>query len=398
MNRKFVFKSIKLLTLSLALCAVPQQSDAQIIGLGTIAKGAKLIKGANAKKKYDPLKEKAEEALQKGDLSYLITDECMIELPEQGNKLTGNALSDWQNLDKKIKGFLYVELHTIDKANFCENVNTLIGKATSAQTTEMKALYVDAAIGVLKGMMAYNYDVQSNRSQVVAACNSVKSAWNSLPSSYKPYAVSKDADIRDPRFLHNLRGGVPSADDIIAYQEKSKKEKADAEAKKQASEAQELANRKAMFAKGSSSCGFYVSVQKAGTANLERVDIANIESGKSSFNIREKGGTSSIGKFVLDGNEYKVYKGTSLIGYISEDCQFYDYNRNRLGVLNSSGKAYDKNGYTLGEVSSSTVKYGTSYIWNSTSSISTKLFPAALFLFFNKEFANYINVKDYYAH
>lgn len=394
MNRNIFNNAIGVLTLIVAFSIVPQQSDAQL--LGALAKGAKALKGANAKKKFEPLKEKADTALQKGDIAYLMSEECMTELPEQGGKMTGSALTEWQTLDTKIKTFLYTELHTIDKANYCENVETLLGKASSASDTQMKALYVDAAIGVLKAMMAYNYDVQSNRDNVVAACNNVKAAWNELPASYKPYSVPSGADIRDPRYLHNLKGGVPDADDIVAYQEKQRVAKAEVEAKKAQAAAADLEKRKAMFERGSSSCAFYVRVQKPGTANIEQQYIANIESGSTNFNIREKNGTTSIGKFVKAQDEYRVYKNNSMVGYISNECKFYDYTRSYLGELTSDGNAYDKNGYKIGEVSSGSVSYKSSYYWSSSSSISSKLFPAALFIFFNDEFASYINVKDYY--
>lgn len=386
------------LTLVMAFSLMPQQSDAQ--SLNDLVRGAKALKGAAkgaaAKSKYEPLKEKAETALQNGDLAYLISEECMVELPAQGNNLTGNAAEEWHNLYSRILGVFYVELHTIDQAGFCENVETLIGKAQAAETVQMQALYVDAAIGVMKAMISYNYDVKGNRAAVDKAYASVKAEWDKLPDSYKPVTVAEGADIHDPRFLHNLKGGVPDADFIIAYQDKIKEAQAEELAKKEAAANAEKERRLAMFEGGSSSCSFYVNVQKPGVSNVEKVDIANISSGSSSFNINEKNGTSSIGKFVLNGDEYEVYKGSSLIGYISKECKFYDRNRNYLGELTSGGNAYDKNGYTLGEISSSTVKLGSSYKWNSSSSINTKLFPAAVFLFFNSDFASYINVKDYY--
>lgn len=392
------FRTMMFLSFVALMCLAPQHADAQLFNM--LNKGANALKNSNAKKKFEPLKEKAENALQTGDMAYLISEECMVALPEQGNKMSGNALSEWQQLDKKIKSYLYSELHTIDQNNYFENVDAMVDKASSAPTTELKALYVDAAIGVMKAMIAYNFDVQNNRDKVDLAYNKVKEVYDQLPSTYKPYNVAKNADIKDPRYLHNLKGGIPTADFMIEYQQKMQAQKVEAAAKREAANAAELQNRKAMFAKGNnSSMQFYVSVKKPGTANLERIDIANIASGSTTCYINEKGGLSSIGKFVKEGNEIKVYKGSSLIGYITEDCQFFDYNRSNLGTLKADGKAYDRNGYTIGEVSSNSVKFGSStYVWNCTSSIGNKLYPAALFLFFNKQFANYINVKDYYAH
>ena len=321
----------------------------------------------------------------------------MVALPAAAEDLTGAlAIQEWNDLQSRILGVLYARLHTIERAGFCENVDDLIARARNAGTVQMQALYVDAAIGVMKAMISYGYDVEGNRAAVDAAYDIVKAEWDRLPDSYKPLSVPDNADIRDPRYMHNLTGGVPDADFIIAYQEKIRQQQAEEQARKEAAAAAEKENLKAMFDRGSSSCQFYVNQQKPGTANIERVDIANISSGGSTIYINEKGGSSSIGKFVLNGDEYEVYKGSSLIGYISSECKFYDRNRNYLGEFTTGGYAYDKYGSTLGEVSSMTVKLGSSYKWNSSGSISTKLFPAALFLFFNSEFSSYINIKDYY--
>lgn len=392
MKSRILSKTLRVLTLVAVLCMVPQQADAQLFGL--VQGGAKALKNAGAKSKYQPLADKAEAAVQNWDIPYLISNECMFELPAQGEKLSGNAAAQWADLQKRIFGVLYVELHTIDQAGFCESIGTLMGKAKAAETVQMKALYVDAAIGLMKAMIVYNYDVNANRAAVDEAYNSIKAEWDLLPDSYKPVTVPQNANIRDPRYLHNLKGGIPDADFIIAYQEKLKNQEAEEAAKKQAAAAAAAESKKKEFAKGNSSCQFFVWTQKSGSTNLERVDIANIASGTSSFNINEKGGTSSIGKFVLEGDVYVVYKGSSVVGYISDEWKFYNYNKEYIGELTTGGYAYDKNGYTLGEVSSSTVKFGSSYKWHCSGSIYTKLFPAAVFIFFNNQFANYINIQS----
>lgn len=389
---------------AMSLLMLPMCADAQLgLGLSALSKGVKAVKGAAAKKKYEPLKSGAETALQNKDMEYIISEECLVDLPTQGSKLTGNALSEYQDLDVRIKTFLYTELHTIDQVNFCENIDALLAKASSAPSVEVKALYVDAAIGVMKAMAAYGYDVKANRSKVDNAYNSIKAQYDELPSTYKPYPKVEGADIRDPRFLHNLTGGIPDADFIIQYQAKAAEQKAAAELAAQkaaedrkAQQAAEAEKLKEMFHRNSSSVQLYVNAQKPGTANVEKVDIANIAYGNSPININDKNGSSSIGRFVLSGNEYEVYCGTSLIGYITEECKYYDRQRNYLGYINTSGTAYDKNGYTLGEISSSTVKFKSSYKWNMNNTPNNKIFVAALCIFFNSNFAGTINVKDYY--
>lgn len=387
-----------MLALTMAFCMVPQRADAQLYDLARgLKSGVKAVKGAKAKSSFEPLKEKALAAVENNDLEYLMSEECMVELPAAAENLTGAlAIQEWENVKSRILGVFYARLHTIEQAGFCENVADLVAKAQASENVQMQALYVDAAIGVMKAMISYNYDVEGNRAAVDAAYDAVKAEWDKLPDSYKPLAVPENANIRDPRYMHNLKGGIPDADFIIAYQEKIKAQQAEEEAKKEAAAAAEKENAKAMFERGSSSCQFFINQQKSGTSNTERVDIINISSGSETVYINEKGGSSSIGKFVRNGDEYEVYKGSSLIGYISNECKFYDRNRNYIGEFKTSGYAYDKNGSTLGEVSSSTVKLGSSYKWNASGTISTKLFPAAVMLFFNSEFAGYINQKDYY--
>lgn len=278
-----------MLALVMAFSMVPQESNAQLYELARgLKSGVKAVKGAKAKSTFEPLKEMALEAVQNGNLEYLMSEECMVELPAAAENLTGAALQEWNDLQARILGLFYVQLHTIDQAGFCDNVAELIGKAQAAETVQMQALYVDAAIGVMKAMISFNYDVQGNRAAVDAAYNAIKAEWDKLPDSYKPLSVPEDANIRDPRFMHNLKGGIPDADFIIAYQEKIKEQQAEEQAKKEAAAAAEKERLLAMFKNGTSSCQFYVNQQKQGTANIERLDIINISSGTSTIYINVK--------------------------------------------------------------------------------------------------------------
>lgn len=390
-------KVLKSVILCFTLLLVPQYSEAQIFN--AIKKGVKEVKGLSVSKKYKQLKEKAEVAMQNNDIAYLMSEECMVDLKSFKSDLTGSDVQDYQELSSNIKDYFYALLHTSEDANFIENIDDVLLKAKSAPSDEVKALYVDAAIGIMNELIKSDYDIVANRGKLDAVREKIMAEYNTLQETYKSYKIPENTEKidpayrRDPRYLHNMKGGIPDVDKMISYREEQKKKAiAAAEAQKKY-EAAEQENRKKMFKNNNNSVDLWIYYTNPGSANLERRTVARIESGSAPIHIYEgEKGYNTIGKFELRDDEYVVYANNSTIGYIDSDCIFYDSNHRKIGTLSSNGDAYNANGSKIGSVGTS-VEFS-SYRWRTNTSINNKIFTAALCIFYNSSFANIINVKS----
>ncbi|MCQ2233805.1 MAG: hypothetical protein MJZ24_03570 [Paludibacteraceae bacterium] len=409
--------------------AMMQSAQAQLgYGISALSQGVKAAKNSKNNKKYEPLKEKALEAIQKNDIEYLMSEECMIQLTEMGEKLSGKNAQDWKLTKAKINTYFYVLCHTLEQNNFVANIDELMDKASKTSSEKEKALYVDAAIAVMKGMIVYNYDVNANLATVNATYNKVKAMYDQLPASYKPVTVPKGADPRDIRFLHNLTGGVPDAQDMLeiqaqlAQQKKANEEaKAKAEAENAQKEAQDIERRKKMF---------YSNLADYSMVNIKRYRKNQYgQDFKDDYNVMSASGSRiyyGVGFRELNGLVFDQYvtdkRSKQLVNfsrrsYGSEDKDYIEYNGafsayitpelkvykgtsgNRsqsdyMGYMDSKGNCYDKNGRKIGYVDTYTINRG-SYSWRcNTSSDITKINSAIVLIFFGEQLGGDFTLKS----
>lgn len=407
------------LGLSLLLSAtMAQNAEAQLgYGIYAIGQGAKAAKGNKANKKYEPLKEKALNAIEKNDIEYLMSEECTQQLAEFGEKLTGKNAQDWTLTKAKIDTYFYVLCHTLEKDNFLANIDDLMGKAAKATSEKEKALYVDAAIAVMKGMIVYNYDVNANLQAVNSAYSKVKAMYDQLPASYKPVTVPKGANTRDVRFLHNLTGGVPNAQDMIEIQgqlaqqrQAEEAAKAKAEAEKAEKEAQDLENRKKMFYEmGNDNC--IVTIKRKHkysetSTYLEDYNIASAYGNDIFYGVGFKENGYTVESTVSRNRKRLVsftrrsyedeskncieYRG-AFDAYVSPELKVYKgYNSFRdqsayVGYMDSKGNCYDKYGYKIGSVDYWGIHRGSQewkFYQGNGNNTTTRINMALTFIFF----------------